>query len=225
MTLPEAMEQAPTQQPFRDGSDETTIAETAEPVQHEGLSEQEYTELYSKQFPRIVHLSRRGPVWQEAEDIAQDTFIRAYSSKERFTPGTDFGGWIYYIARSCHMNTVNKARAMPVIVSPYYVDIEELPDTSAYGSGPIAEEQDLVTEELDLSDIVVGRMELSDVVAEIDKLSFRERAVIYGVAFEGQSYAEVARSEGISEDHTRQVMHRARKKLRQRRTLSNSTEA
>ena len=39
------------------------------------------------------------PVWQDAEDILQETKVRLWDQFARFTPGTNFGAWASTVAR------------------------------------------------------------------------------------------------------------------------------
>ncbi len=55
-----------------------------------------------------VHLTRDRSL---AEDVTQDTFLRAFRFLRGFRGGTTFGAWLFRIARNCAMDTLRRERA------------------------------------------------------------------------------------------------------------------
>lgn len=47
---------------------------------------------------------------QAAEDVAQDTFIRAYRAAHRLQPGDEVRGWLYRIAVNTALNEVRRRK-------------------------------------------------------------------------------------------------------------------
>jgi RNA polymerase sigma-70 factor (ECF subfamily) len=54
------------------------------------------------------HLSR-----QDAEDVLQDTFVRAYESINRYRPEWRFASWLFTIARRLSVNHMRRSRPAP----------------------------------------------------------------------------------------------------------------
>ncbi len=54
---------------------------------------------------------------EEAEDLAQETIVRALAAQWRFQPGTNLKAWLFRILRNVHLNTVRNAGTHPSFVS------------------------------------------------------------------------------------------------------------
>lgn len=59
-----------------------------------------------------------------AQDVVQDTFIKAYQNLKHFNPNYKFSSWIYRIAHNEAMNAVKKLKHLS------YASIDESPDTN-----------------------------------------------------------------------------------------------
>lgn len=106
-----------------------------------------------------------------ADDVVQDTFIKAYQNLKGFNPKYKFSSWIYRIAHNEAMNTIKKERHTTDD------DIEELPDTG----------YDHKTDEL------IDREFLKEQVHGcLDKLDQKYREVIQLIYFEHMKYDEVS---------------------------------
>lgn len=106
-----------------------------------------------------------------ADDVVQDTFIKAYQNLNGFNPKYKFSSWIYRISHNEAMNAIKKVRHMSD------VDIDELPDTG----------YDQRIEEL-----VDNNILSEDVHGCLGKLEPKYREVIQLVYFENMKYEEVS---------------------------------
>jgi RNA polymerase sigma-70 factor (ECF subfamily) len=68
----------------------------------------------------------------EAQDLVQETYLKAYRFFDHFEPGTNIKAWLFTILRNTYINTYRKTvRQQPQVdfeqVAPFYVD----PSTSS----------------------------------------------------------------------------------------------
>jgi RNA polymerase sigma-70 factor (ECF subfamily) len=78
-----------------------------------------------------VHLSHRS---EDARDLVQETFLRAYRTFDGFTLGTNCKAWLLTILYSIFVNRYRKAQREPQVVP--LEDLEERLEGLMVGSGP-----------------------------------------------------------------------------------------
>jgi RNA polymerase sigma-70 factor, ECF subfamily len=159
-----------------------------------------FDRLVLKYRARVVELAMRYTRNSaDAEDAAQEAFIRAYRGLQQFRCESAFYTWLYRIASNCARNLL-KARSRDLINSTV-----ELPDDQN-AADPPARLQDLETpEELTLTDEIRGM-----VSATLEKLSEAHRAVITLREIDGLSYQEIASEMSIPVGTVRSRVFRAR---------------
>ena len=128
-----------------------------------------------------------------ADDVAQEAFVRAWRSLDRFELGRPFGPWVCRIAANLAVNHVRSPRARE----------EGLPEghaeTRGADPGPLAAVLDAEAKRI-LDDAVAG-------------LSAEQRAVFVLRAVEEMSYHEIAGALGISPGTVMSRLFRARERL------------
>lgn len=135
----------------------------------------------------------------DAEDLVQDTLIRAYRAVERFD-GAHPRAWLLTILRNTHVNRNRRRR--PVLLRD-------------------AETADVVMERLAprspaSEDVVISR-EFEAVVSDaLAGLPDKHRAVIALVDIDGLSYQEAAEALGVPRGTVMSRLHRARARIRAR---------
>ena len=130
-----------------------------------------------------------------ADDVAQEAFIRAYRSLDRFDPGRPFGPWICRIAANLAVNHVRSPEARE----------DALPDGHAEMPSPAAGPLQGVLD-------AEARAMLDQA---LERLPAAQRAVFCLRVFEELSYREIAESLGISLGTVMSRLSRAREKLRE----------
>ena len=136
---------------------------------------------------------------QDAEDVVQESLLKAYRHLGRFETRADFGTWLYRIVANCAVDMIRsrQARQKHTLTESFE------PAASAHASdqpGP---------ERLTASAEVQRR-----VAAALDGLSPLERAAFALRHYEGHSIDEIGRTLGLGTSAAKQAVFRAVKKLR-----------
>lgn len=135
----------------------------------------------------------------DAEDLVQDTLIRAYKAIERFD-GRYPRAWLLTILRNTHINRNRRRR--PELLRDPDTQLERL------AQSPESDEQNRPDRFVDLEFD-------ADLEGALAALSEPFAAVIQMVDVDGLAYAEAAEALGIPIGTVMSRLHRARKKLRQ----------
>ena len=140
----------------------------------------------------------------DAEDLVQDTLIRAYRSIDRFD-GAHPRAWLLTIMRNAHIN--NHRRRRPELLRDPEVTLATLAAVPSDG-------------QLDPEGVVVGETFDAVVADAFDHLPERHRDVVRLVDIDGLSYAEAAEVLGIPTGTLMSRLHRARARMRVRLTAA-----
>lgn len=136
----------------------------------------------------LYHLTRDRHL---AEDLTQETFLRALAAIRSFRPGTNFRAWVFRIG---HNNFVNQKRAERKARQP-------LPE-------------DLAVPTLGMAEAAAeGREALAAVTRAVTELPADFRAALLLRVQEGLSFREVAQILGTTEETARWRVFKARQKL------------
>jgi RNA polymerase sigma-70 factor (ECF subfamily) len=120
----------------------------------------------------------------DAEDLVQDTFVKALRFSDRFTPGTNLKAWLYTILHNTWRNRQRDAARNSV-----EVDSERVDEAASLPGGPAVldtPEQILLRETLD-ADLQSALDGLPDIFREavwlrdVDEFSYAEIAEMLGV--------------------------------------------
>ncbi|MDC3954551.1 MULTISPECIES: RNA polymerase sigma factor [Polyangium] len=156
---------------------------------------------YQRRIFRLAfHLVRTGA---EAEDVTQETFVRAYQALDRFDGRSEPFTWLYRIAVNLSLNTIRARKPKRDAVPADDPRIEPLlaEHRSSHGSDParIAQER-----------------QLTKALCEgIDKLSDTLRTTLVLVCIDGMGHEEAARVLDCPEGTVAWRVHEARRKLRE----------
>jgi RNA polymerase sigma-70 factor (ECF subfamily) len=76
-------------------------------VQARAGSRESFAEIVARSRPQLVaFLARRLASPADAEDVAQETFLRAYDALDRYEPGRPFQTWLFAIGKNLAANHV-----------------------------------------------------------------------------------------------------------------------
>jgi RNA polymerase sigma-70 factor, ECF subfamily len=149
-------------------------------------------------FRLTSHLLRSSA---EAEDITQETFVRAYGALARFDGRSEPFTWIYRIAVNLSLNAIRARKSTRNSAPPYDPHVESLL-LETRGAGPNPADATL-DRELALA-LIDGLGELSE--------SLRTTLIMVGI--DGLSHAEASKILGCPEGTIAWRVHEARRKLR-----------
>jgi RNA polymerase sigma-70 factor (ECF subfamily) len=141
-------------------------------------------------------------------DLAQETFLRAYSRLDSFRGGASFGTWLYSIAVNQVRSEMRRRSAAknrpPLSLDALRGARDEGPGFDPADDAPDAGESAAMKEDCRL------------LLAELDELDVEFREVIVLREFQGLSYDEIAATVGVPVGTVRSRLHRARGDLRER---------
>jgi RNA polymerase sigma-70 factor (ECF subfamily) len=140
----------------------------------------------------------------DAEDLAQEVFIRAFHARERYRPEAKFSTWLFRIAANRCLNHIRDSK------------LRRARSLSAGGG------DDEDPQALEVADPAaeapmenVAREELARVVQDaIDRLPDAQRLAIVLARYEEMSQAEIALNMGLTEKGVKSLLFRARENLR-----------
>ena len=129
---------------------------------------------------------------EDAEEMAQESFIKAYKSLHTFKGNAKFSTWLYRITYNSCISEVRKRKI-------HFASTDEL---------EIKDE----TAELNL-DGIPEENRAKCIKEALEKLPEQEYTLVLLYYFEEQSIEEISKVTKLSESNTKVKLHRARKKL------------
>ena len=129
---------------------------------------------------------------QDAEDVVQDTLVKAWRSLDALSEPAAFGTWIYRMASNRCTDVLRRRTTRPA-------DASDPEDLGHHVDGTASVERS-----------VEARTALEHFTEVLQTLSSEQRVTWVLHQMEGLSYAEVAETLGISEGSVRGRIHRAR---------------
>ena len=138
---------------------------------------------------------------QDAEDVVQETFLRAYKRLDRFESRAGFGTWLHRIAVNCSLDLLRKRRRHDERREAVELDLAEpLSTPSSHAPAP---------------DHQIFHSEVKEKVeAVMEQLTPMERTAFVLRHFEGKSIEEIGGALGVGPSATKQSIFRAVQKMR-----------
>lgn len=142
---------------------------------------------------------------EEAKDLAQEAFVRAYKAFGRFQPGTSFERWLYRIVANLYIDTVRKKgrHREESLNAPVRTENGEL--------------ERIVSDSTSSPDNLLEMTAFSgEVQRALDSITPEYRLAVILCDVQGFSYEEIAQILQVSIGTVRSRIHRGRHQLRER---------
>lgn len=144
---------------------------------------------------------------EQAEDLAQDVFLRVYRARDRYEPSAKFSTWLYTIANHVAANALRTRSRRPEITL-------QTRDSGPLGAHPLnkmlqASSGQLPARQLD-------KAEMREIVQlAMESLNERQRMAVLLSKFEGMCYTDIAAVMELSPQAIKSLLSRARENLRE----------
>ena len=140
----------------------------------------------------------------DAEDLVQETYLKAYAAFSSFTEGTNLKAWLFRILTNTYINIYRKKQRQP-----YQTGTDDLTD------GQLHEAESHTSTGLKSAEAVaLDRLADTDVVEALAKMPEDFRIAVYLADVEGFSYKEIAEIMDTPVGTVMSRLHRGRKLLR-----------
>ncbi|GGG76068.1 sigma-70 family RNA polymerase sigma factor [Corynebacterium pelargi] len=141
----------------------------------------------------------------DAEDLVQETYIKAFQAFGSFQPGTNLKAWLYRIMTNTYINSYRKKQRQPSQSSAEEISDHQLFATSSHDS------TGLESAEVE----ALKNLPDKDIAEAMNNLSEDYRMVVYYADVEGLAYKEIAEIMGTPLGTVMSRLHRGRKQLRE----------
>jgi len=164
---------------------------------------EELVEAYQHRLINVMqHLIGRSG---DAEDLAQEVFLRVYRARKKYRARCKFSTWLFTIANNLGLNWLRSRQRKPVV---------SLPAQDSGPLGPRPAEQMVPSRDKPPSQRL-QQEELAEVVRRaLDTLNERQRMAVVLNKFEDLNYAEIAEVMGLTSKAVKSLLNRARTNLR-----------
>jgi len=164
--------------------------------------QQVFSELVKRYQPFVFTIAMRYANHREdAEEIAQDVFVKAYRSLADFRSGSKFSTWLYTITANTSITFLRKRK----------LEMHSLADERIFEQADIKDPNE--------ENILIQKSRAS-VINKAIRLLNSEDATIITLFYQGeQSLEEVGQILGITPNNAKVKLHRARQKLKDKLEL------
>lgn len=159
--------------------------------------EQEALALLDRLYATALRLTRNTA---DAEDLVQDTYLRAFRAADQFEAGSNLRAWLFTILHNAHLNQRRDQGRHPV----------------DFDSERVEQASDLPERGLTPEDILLRETMDADLRAALDGLPETFREAVWLRDVEQFSYAEIARIAGVPMGTVMSRISRGRRLLHDR---------
>jgi RNA polymerase sigma-70 factor (ECF subfamily) len=167
-----------------------------------------FEELVLRYQDRLVMILRHlvGDA-DQAEDLAQEVFLRVYRSRKSYEPNAKFSTWLFTIAHHVASNALRTRHRRHEVTLPSR-------DSGPMGARPL--DVILQASSGQMPARQLAKAEMRDVVRlALESLNERQRLAVLLNKFENMTYADIAETMSLSTQAVKSLLSRARMNLRQ----------
>ena len=187
------------------------LKQAREPVQSRSVDaelsarfEREVTPLRDLLYRQAFRMSKNHA---DAEDLVQETVMRAYAHFDSFRSGTKLNAWLLRILTNTYINGYRQKRRRPAQYSTEDLTDQDLTEANARSAASASASRSAEDHALDL-------LPDNDIKVAMQALPRQFREVVYYADVEGYRYKEIAALTNAPRGTVMSRLHRGRRQLR-----------
>jgi RNA polymerase sigma-70 factor (ECF subfamily) len=157
--------------------------------------------------PLVNFLYRMVRNREQAEDLAQEVFLRVYRARADYVPSAKFTTWMFRIATNLALNSLRDNRYQKMEIS---IDAPATPDSEEGDERPL----DVPEKHPNIEQHLVEEARRKMIRRAIDKLPEKQRAAVLLHKYQELDYAEISKILNCSESALKSLLFRAYESLR-----------
>ncbi len=161
--------------------------------------------LHRYRTPLVNFLFRMVRNREQAEDLAQEVFLRVYRAREDYVPSAKFTTWLFRIATNLALNSVRDTR---------YQKLETSIDAPVVDEEGDERPLDIPEKNPNIEQHLVEEARRKMIRHAIDKLPEKQRAAVLLHKYQELDYTEIAKILSCSESALKSLLFRAYEALR-----------
>jgi RNA polymerase sigma-70 factor (ECF subfamily) len=154
--------------------------------------------------PLVNFLYRMVRDTAQAEDLAQEVFLRVYRARKDYSPSAKFTTWLFRIATNLALNSVRDNRHRKLETSI------DAPESNEENTAP----RELPAREMRIDEHLLEQDRVAFIRRAIESLPEKQRVAVLLHKYEEMDYAEIARVLECSESALKSLLFRAYENLR-----------